>query len=78
MEIRKPKYKVGDKVVDNQGVVYEILRLEEYSFVHNDYVYLLNDGNYDSEFERYLEPYIWQLVDDNNELSIRLKCLEDE
>lgn len=21
---------------------------------------------------------IWQLVDDNNELSIRLKCLEDE
>ena len=57
MEIREPKYNVGDKVVDNQGVVYEILRLEEYSFVHSDYVYLLNDGNYDSEFERYLNPY---------------------
>ena len=57
IELREPKYNVGDKVVDNQGVVYEILRLEEYSFVHSDYVYLLNDGNYDSEFERYLNPY---------------------
>lgn len=65
MEIKEPKFKVGDKVVDNQGNVYEILSLAEYSFIHSDYVYLFNDGNYDSEkalsrnfsFERYLEPY---------------------
>ena len=57
MEIRNPKFNPGDKVVDNQGNVYEILSLAEYSFIHSDYVYLLNDGNYDSEFERYLKPY---------------------
>lgn len=56
IELREPKYNVGDKVVDNQGKVYKILRLEEYSFVHNDYVYLLNE-EYDAEFERYLKPY---------------------
>lgn len=57
MEIREQKFNPGDKVVDKQGNVYEILSLAEYSFIHSDYVYLLNDGNYDSEFERYLEPY---------------------
>ena len=56
IELKEPKYNVGDKVV-NQGNVYEILSLAEYSFIHSDYVYLLNDGNYDSEFERYLELY---------------------
>lgn len=57
MEIREPKFKHGDKVVDDQGNVYEILRISEYSFIHNDYAYLLNSGNYDSEFERYLKTY---------------------
>ena len=63
IEIREPKFKAGDKVVDGEGDVYEILRISEYSFVHDDYVYMLNYGlynalgKYDVEFEQYLEPY---------------------
>ena len=63
IELRESKYKPGDKVIDNQGNVYEILRISEYSFIHDDYIYMLDYGfydvcgKYDVEFEQYLKPY---------------------
>ena len=59
MEIREPKYKVGDKVVDKNGNVETVVSFNSYHFEDNEYWY---DVSYDEgthiKTESFLKPYI--------------------
>lgn len=39
MEIKDPKFKRGDKVIDEYGNIYIVLEISSYSFINNDYWY---------------------------------------
>ena len=73
MEIRKPKFELGQKVVDKYGNVETVLGFNSYHFEENEYWY---DVSYDGEVrikkESLLEPYIekpksvWDLKEDDD------------
>lgn len=68
MEIRKPKFELGQKVVDKNGDVGTVIKFNSYHFEENEYWY---DVSYDGEVlikkESFLEPYaekpksVWDL-----------------
>lgn len=68
MEIRKPKFELGQKAVDRYGNVITVIKLNSYHFEDDEYWY---DVSYDGEKlikkESFLEPYaekpktIWDL-----------------
>ena len=68
MEIRKPKFELGQKVVDKYGNVGTVIKFNSYHFEENEYWY---DVSYDGEVlikkESFLEPYaekpksVWDL-----------------
>lgn len=67
MEIRKPKFELGQKVIDKKGNVSTVIKINSYHFEKNEYRY---DVSYDGEnlikAESYLEPYpknVWELQD---------------
>lgn len=67
MEIRKPKFELGQKVVDKNGNVETVVSFNSYHFEDNEYWY---DVSYDEgthiKTESFLEPYpknAWELQD---------------
>lgn len=72
MEIRKPKFELGQKVIDKDGNVITVIKFNSYHFDENEYWY---DVSYDGEkrikAESFLEPYIekpktiWDLKKDD-------------
>lgn len=70
MEIRKPKFELGQKVVDKNGNVETVIGFNSYHFEDNEYWY---DVSYDEgthiKTESFLKPYIekpksvWDLKD---------------
>lgn len=70
MEIKDPKFKRGDKVIDEYGNIYIVLEISSYSFINNDYWYgVENDVEkrvmLESKLELYQEPSktVWELQD---------------
>lgn len=70
MEIRKPKFNVGDKVIDNNDDIYTVAKINGYSFIGNEYFYnLKNSEKTGVKEESSLEPYVekqksvWSLQD---------------
>lgn len=68
MQIKEPKFKRGDKVIDEYGNIYIVLEISSYSFIHNDYWYgVENDIEkrvmLESKLELYQEPpkTVWEL-----------------
>lgn len=71
MQIREPKFKLGERVIDKKGNVSTVIKFNSYHFEENEYWY---DVSYDGEnliktesyLESYLEPYpknAWELQD---------------
>lgn len=67
MQIREPKFKLGERVIDKKGNVSTVIKINSYHFEKNEYRY---DVSYDGEnlikAESYLEPYpknVWELQD---------------
>lgn len=77
MEIRKPKFELGQKVVDKYGNVENVLGFNSYHFEDNEYWY---DVSYDEgthiKKESFLKPYIenpksvWDLKEGDTYYSI--------
>jgi len=72
MEIREPKFKRGDKVIDEYGNIYIVLEIRSYSFINNDYLYgVENDVEkrvmLESKLELYIEKpkTVWDLKEDD-------------
>lgn len=72
MEIRKPKFKRGDKVIDEYGNIDIVLEIRSYSFINNDYLYgVENDVEkrvmLESKLELYIEKpkTVWDLKKDD-------------
>ena len=70
MEIRKPKFNVGDKVIDNYDDIYTVAKINGYSFLGDEYFYnLKNSEKTGVKEESDLEPYVenkksvWSLKD---------------
>lgn len=70
MEIREPKFKVGDKVIDNHDDIYTVAKINGYSFLGDEYFYnLKNSEKTCVKEESDLEPYVenkksvWSLQD---------------
>lgn len=70
MEIRKPKFNVGDKVIDNHDDIYTVAKINGYSFLGDEYFYnLKNSEKTCVKEESDLEPYVenkksvWSLQD---------------
>lgn len=59
MEIRKPKFELGQRVIDKKGNVCTVIHFNSYHFEENEYWY---DVSYDGEVlikkESFLKPYI--------------------
>lgn len=59
IEIREPKFKAGQRVIDKKGNVGTVIKFNSYHFEENEYWY---DVSYDGETliktESYLEPYV--------------------
>lgn len=67
MQIKEPKFKLGERVIDKKGNVSTVIKINSYHFEKNEYRY---DVSYDGEnlikAESYLEPYpknVWELQD---------------
>ena len=59
MEIRKPKFNVGDKVIDNNDDIYTVAKINSYSFLGDEYFYnLKNSEKTGVKEESSLEPYV--------------------
>ena len=65
IEIKEPKFKVGDRVIDKKGNVGTVIKFNSYRFDENEYLY---DVSYDGEkfikTESFLEHYpknVWEL-----------------
>lgn len=77
MEIRKPKFELGQKAVDKNGDVGTVIKFNSYHFEENEYWY---DVSYDGEVlikkESFLEPYaenpksVWDLKEGDTYYSI--------
>ena len=73
MEIRKPKFKVGDKVITKKCHVGNVIKVDSYHFVEDEYWYDVSCDEVDAGFytESYLEPYVdkpknvWDLKNDD-------------
>lgn len=71
MEIRKPKFELGQKVIDKKGHVGNVTKVDSYHFDEDEYWYSVSsDGGAQGLYtEYYLEPYIekpksvWYLKD---------------
>lgn len=71
MEIRKPKFELGQKVIDKKGHVGNVTKVDSYHFDEDEYWYSVSsDGGAQGLYtEYYLEPYIekpksvWDLKD---------------
>ena len=77
MEIRKPKFNVGDKVIDNYDDIYTVAKINGYSFLGDEYFYnLKNSEKTGVKEESDLEPYVenkksvWNLQDGDTYYSI--------
>lgn len=59
MQIREPKFKLGERVIDKDGNVITVIKFNSYHFDENVYWY---DVSYDGEkrikAESFLEPYV--------------------
>lgn len=73
MEIRKPKFNVGDKVIDNNDEIYTVAKINGYSFIGNEYFYnLKNSEKTGVKPESNLNPYqekpktVWDLQNGDN------------
>lgn len=57
MQIREPKFKLGERVIDKKGNVSTVIKINSYHFEKNEYMY---DVSYDGEVlikkESFLEP----------------------
>lgn len=59
MEIREPKFNVGDKVMDNYDDIYTVTKINGYSFLGDEYFYnLKNSEKTGVKEESDLEPYV--------------------
>lgn len=59
MEIRKPKFELGQKVVDKNGNVETVIKFNSYHFEENEYWYYVSyDGETIIKKESFLKPYI--------------------
>lgn len=60
MEIRKPKFELGQKVIDKKGHVGNVTKVDSYHFDEDEYWYSVSsDGGAQGLYtEYYLEPYI--------------------
>ena len=60
MEIRKPKFELGQKVIDKKGHVGNVTKVDSYHFDEDEYWYSVSsDGEAQGLYtEYYLEPYI--------------------
>ena len=77
MEIRKPKFELGQKVVDKYGNVITVIKFNSYHFEEKEYWY---DVSYDGEIrikkESFLEPFVekpksvWDLEEGDTYYSI--------
>lgn len=70
MEIRDPKFNVGNKVIDNYDDIYTVAKINGYSFLGDEYFYnLKNSEKTGVKEESDLEPYVenkksvWSLQD---------------
>lgn len=71
MEIKEPKFKVGDKVIDKKGHVGNVMKVDSYHFDEDEYWYNVRSDEGTPAFytEPYLDPYvekpktIWDLQD---------------
>lgn len=71
MEIKEPKFKVGDKVIDKKGHVGNVTKVDSYHFDEDEYWYNVRSDEGTPAFytEPYLDPYvekpktIWDLQD---------------
>lgn len=59
MEIRKPKFELGQKVVDKNGNVETVIKFNSYHFEEDEYWYYVSyDGETIIKKESFLKPYI--------------------
>lgn len=59
MEIREPKFNIGDKVIDNYDDIYTVVKVNGYSFLGDEYFYnLKNSEKTGVKEESDLEPYV--------------------
>lgn len=73
MEIRKPKFELGQKVIDKKGHVGNVTKVDSYHFDEDEYWYSVSsDGGAQGIYtEYYLEPYtekpktVWDLKENN-------------
>lgn len=72
MEIKEPKFKVGDKVRDEYGNIYIVVEISDYSFSYDEYWYRVeNDVEKRLMPEENLKPYVekhksvWDLKKDD-------------
>ena len=59
MQIREPKFKLGERVIDKDGNVITVIKFNSYHFENNEYWY---DVSYDGEViikkESFLKPFV--------------------
>lgn len=78
IELREPKYKVGDKVIDKKGHVGNVMKVDSYHFDEDEYWYNVRSDEGIPAFytEPYLDPYvekpktIWDLKEGDTYYSI--------
>lgn len=60
MEIKEPKFKVGDKVIDKKGHVGNVTKVDSYHFDEDEYWYNVRSDEGTPAFytEPYLDPYV--------------------
>lgn len=59
IEIREPKFKAGERVIDKKGNVGTVIKFNSYHFEENEYRYYVSyDGETLIKTESYLEPYV--------------------
>lgn len=78
MEIKEPKFKVGDKVIDKKGHVGNVMKVDSYHFDEDEYWYnvRIDEGTPAFYTEPYLDPYVekpksvWDLKEGDTYYSI--------
>ena len=74
MQIKEPKFKAGDKVITKKGHVGNVIKVDSYHFVEDEYWYDVSCDEMTPGFytEHYLEPYVekpnsvWDLKKDDD------------
>lgn len=78
MEIKEPKFKAGDKVITKKGHVGNVIKVDSYHFVEDEYWYDVSCDEITPGFytEHYLDPYVekpktvWDLKEGDTYYSI--------